>query len=80
MSLSSSVSAGMIKVVRRGSSASEDTYLTPEIKKYVQGFVKGFEDGHLDDVRCDFMQSDGGLAGHEKFSGLKGILSGPTGE
>lgn len=79
VSLSSSVAANMIKMVPRGSSASADAYLTPEIKKYVRGFAKGFRDGNLDDVRCEFMQSDGGLVNHDNFSGLRGILSGPAG-
>jgi 5-oxoprolinase (ATP-hydrolysing) len=69
-----------VKMVPRGSSASADAYLTPEIKDYLRGFVKGFVDGHLDDVKCDFMQSDGGLVSHKGFSGLKGILSGPAGK
>lgn len=79
VSLSSSVAANMIKMVPRGSSATADAYLTPEIKKYLSGFQKGFEGGHLNDVRCEFMQSDGGLVRHNRFSGLKGILSGPAG-
>ncbi|KAG2414843.1 5-oxoprolinase [Aspergillus terreus] len=79
VSLSSSVAANMIKMVPRGSSASADAYLTPEIKKYLTGFSKGFEGGNLDGVRCDFMQSDGGLVNHHSFSGLRGILSGPAG-
>lgn len=79
ISLSSEVASRMIKMVPRGSSASADAYLTPEIKQYLRGFVKGFEGGHLDNVKCDFMQSDGGLVNHEGFSGLKGILSGPAG-
>lgn len=79
ISLSSVVAAKMIKMVPRGSSASADAYLTPEIKQYLRGFVKGFEGGHLDDIKCDFMQSDGGLVNHKGFSGLKGILSGPAG-
>ncbi|KAF2865409.1 Hydantoinase B/oxoprolinase-domain-containing protein [Massariosphaeria phaeospora] len=79
VSLSSAVAANMIKMVPRGSSASADAYLTPEIKSYLKGFVAGFQDGHLDDVRTDFMQSDGGLVSHKSFSGLKGILSGPAG-
>ncbi|KAH8812532.1 Hydantoinase B/oxoprolinase-domain-containing protein [Xylogone sp. PMI_703] len=79
ISLSSSVAANMIKMVPRGSSASADAYLTPEIKKYLQDFVGGFKDGHLDDAHVDFMQSDGGLVDHRGFSGLKGILSGPAG-
>ncbi|KKY20779.1 putative 5-oxoprolinase (atp-hydrolysing) [Phaeomoniella chlamydospora] len=79
VSLSSQVAANMIKMVPRGSSASADAYLTPEIKRYLQGFQKGFEEGHLDDVCCEFMQSDGGLVRYDRFSGLKGILSGPAG-
>jgi 5-oxoprolinase (ATP-hydrolysing) len=79
VSLSSAVAANMIRMVPRGSSASADAYLTPEIKRYLDGFVKGFEGGHLDDVRCEFMQSDGGLVSHTRFGGLKGILSGPAG-
>ncbi|KAJ5806852.1 hypothetical protein N7474_010444 [Penicillium riverlandense] len=79
VSSSSSVAAKMIKMVPRGSSSSADAYLTPEIKKYLNGFSKGFQDGNLDGVRCDFMQSDGGLVSHSRFSGLRGILSGPAG-
>lgn len=80
VSLSSEVAANMIKMVPRGSSASADAYLTPEIKQYLSGFRKGFEGGHLDDVKCEFMQSDGGLVRHDRFTGLKGILSGPAGK
>ncbi|KAL4902345.1 hypothetical protein BDW74DRAFT_186883 [Aspergillus multicolor] len=79
VSLSSAVAAKMIKMVPRGSSSSADAYLTPEIKTYLNGFAKGFEGGNLDGVRCDFMQSDGGLVSHDRFSGLRGILSGPAG-
>ncbi|KAL1620899.1 hypothetical protein SLS54_005829 [Diplodia seriata] len=79
VSLSSAVAANMIKMVPRGSSASADAYLTPNIKQYLSGFRRGFEGAHLDDVRADFMQSDGGLVSHKSFSGLKGILSGPAG-
>lgn len=42
VSLSSQVAANMIKMVPRGSSATADAYLTPEIKKYLAGFRKGF--------------------------------------
>ncbi|KAL2832542.1 Hydantoinase B/oxoprolinase-domain-containing protein [Aspergillus cavernicola] len=79
VSLSSSVAAKMIKMVSRGSSSSADAYLTPEIKRYLNGFATGFENGNLNGVRCDFMQSDGGLVSHDRFSGLRGILSGPAG-
>lgn len=80
VSLSSSVAAKMIKMVPRGSSSSADAYLTPEIKRYLDGFVKGFDGGNLHGVRCDFMQSDGGLVSYDRFSGLRGVLSGPAGK
>ncbi|ORY63839.1 Hydantoinase B/oxoprolinase-domain-containing protein [Pseudomassariella vexata] len=79
VSTSSSVGSNMIKMISRGSSASADAYLTPEIVRYVSGFAQGFAEGNLDGVSCEFMQSDGGLVSHKTFSGLKGILSGPAG-
>ena len=50
----------MIKLVSRGMSATADAYLTPEIKKYINGFRTGFKD-ELKKTRCELMQSDGGL-------------------
>lgn len=80
VSTSSSVGAKMIKMITRGSSASADAYLTPEIRRYVSTFAQGFDGGNLDGVRCEFMQSDGGLVNYKYFSGLKAILSGPAGD
>ena len=79
----------MIKLVPRATSATADAYLTPEIKRYVSGFQKGFK-GDLGvgsvnksseerSARCEFMQSDGGLVDVGQFSGLRAILSGPAG-
>lgn len=79
VSISSAVAENMIKMISRGSSASADAYLTPEIVHYVDGFARGFEDGNLDGITCEFMQSDGGLVSHKNFNGLRGILSGPAG-
>ncbi|KAF3768147.1 hypothetical protein M406DRAFT_345789 [Cryphonectria parasitica EP155] len=79
VSISSEVGANMIKMISRGSSASADAYLTPEIVQYVNGFARGFDGGNLDGISCEFMQSDGGLVSHKSFSGLRGILSGPAG-
>ncbi|KAK7701289.1 hypothetical protein SLS64_010332 [Diaporthe eres] len=78
VSISSEVGANMIKMISRGSSASADAYLTPEIVQYVDGFARGFDGGNLDGVSCEFMQSDGGLVSHKNFNGLRGILSGPA--
>lgn len=79
----------MIKLVPRATSVCADAYLTPTIKKYIDGFQSGFAGGlgsrsvqetsGPKGARCEFMQSDGGLVDVEKFTGLKAILSGPAG-
>ena len=70
----------MIKLTSRGISATADAYLTPVIKRYVESFRNGFSDRLTSGItKCEFMQSDGGLANFEKFSGLRAILSGPAG-
>lgn len=79
----------MIKLVPRATSACADAYLTPAIKKYIAGFEAGFEGGlgtakvkkeqGSKGARCEFMQSDGGLADVGVFTGLHAILSGPAG-
>ncbi|KAJ2789375.1 hypothetical protein H4R21_006754, partial [Coemansia helicoidea] len=67
----------MVKIVPRAHSATADAYLTPGIRRYVDGFASGFDAG-FGRIRVDFMQSDGGLAPIEHFSGLRAILSGPA--
>jgi 5-oxoprolinase (ATP-hydrolysing) len=79
----------MIKLIPRATSATADAYLTPEIRRYIDGFSKGFEGGLGSEsvkqsdgskgARCEFMQSDGGLVDVSRFSGLRAILSGPAG-
>jgi len=69
-----------IGFIARGQSATADAYLTPEVKRYLNGFAKGFKgDLAAADCRVSFMQSDGALADFKKFSGLRAILSGPAG-
>jgi len=79
----------MIKLIPRATSATADAYLTPEIRRYIGGFSKGFKGGLGSEsvkrsegsksARCEFMQSDGGLVDVSRFSGLRAILSGPAG-
>ncbi|KJZ79616.1 Putative protein C11D3.15 [Hirsutella minnesotensis 3608] len=79
----------MVKLVPRATSVTADAYLTPAIRKYIEGFQSGFEGGlgtqsvkeekGSKGARCEFMQSDGGLVDVDKFTGLKAILSGPAG-
>jgi 5-oxoprolinase (ATP-hydrolysing) len=57
----------MVKMTSRGASATADAYLTPVIRRYIEGFRSGFKDGlRTSDSHCDFMQSDGGLVNFEK--------------
>jgi len=77
VSLSSQV-IPMVKLVSRGDTTMVDSYLTPHIKSYLHSFKKGFAD-NLENTQLLFMQSDGGLALAEDFTGSRAILSGPAG-
>lgn len=77
VSLSSALTP-MVRAVPRGLTATVDAYLTPVIKEYLSGFVSRFDEG-LGKVNVLFMQSDGGLAPENRFSGHKAVLSGPAG-
>ncbi|XP_022911129.2 5-oxoprolinase isoform X1 [Onthophagus taurus] len=68
----------MIRIVPRGFTACADAYLTPHVKRYVDGFRSGFND-NLENCRVLFMQSDGGLTPMGNFNGARAILSGPAG-
>ena len=45
--------------------------------RYIETFESGFSD--LKEVQLSFMQSDGGLAPTNRFSGHRAVLSGPAG-
>lgn len=80
----SSESSPMIKYVNRANSCVANAYLTPEIKTYLDSFQLGLKHGlasadNSQGVKCQFMQSDGGLVDASSFSGLRAILSGPAG-
>ena len=77
VSLSSEVMP-MVKIVPRGHTALADAYLTPCIKRYLEGFTAGFRGG-LHGVPVAFMQSDGGLTPMASFIGSRAIVSGPAG-
>ncbi len=67
--------AGEIKAVSRGDTTVADAYLTPVIKGYVAS-ARAQLGPH---VSLRFMQSSGGLADAERFSGKDAVLSGPAG-
>jgi len=77
ISLSSRVMP-MVKLVARGDTTMTDAYLNPHIKSYLNSFRGGFA-GSLKDTDLLFMQSDGGLARADDFTGSRAILSGPAG-
>lgn len=75
VSVSSDLDA-KIGFIARGQSATADAYLTPEVRRYLDGFAKGFKGRLQGDTGCrvSFMQSDGALADFRKFGGLRAIL------
>lgn len=71
----------MAKIVPRAQSAVADGYLSPVTEKYLQSFCKVFKGG-LEDANGEKLflnQSDGGLVSFSKFTGVRGVLSGPAG-
>ncbi|KAM7071315.1 LOW QUALITY PROTEIN: 5-oxoprolinase [Acridotheres tristis] len=76
VSLSSAV-APMVRAVPRGLTACVDAYLSPVVRRYLNGFCQGFKDG-LKGVQVQFMRSDGGLTPMAAFGGARAILSGPA--
>lgn len=77
VSLSSKVMP-RVKLVARGDTTMVDAYLNPHIRTYLDSFKQGFKD-ELAHTGLLFMQSDGGLAGANGFTGSRAILSGPAG-
>ena len=65
----------LIKLVGRGDTSVVDAYLSPVLRRYVEGLegALGSEQSAL------FMQSNGGLALGSAFRGKDAVLSGPAG-
>ena len=63
-----------MKLVGRGETTVVDAYLSPILRRYVDGVA-----ARLGDVRLRFMQSHGGLTDATLFRGKDAILSGPAG-
>ncbi|MGH8737206.1 MAG: hydantoinase B/oxoprolinase family protein [Burkholderiales bacterium] len=64
----------LMKLVGRGDTTVVDAYLSPILRRYVDGVA-----AELAGVRLLFMQSNGGLADARRFQGKDSILSGPAG-
>ncbi len=65
--------ASLMRFVPRGQTAVADAYLTPGLRRYVEGVEK-----EVLATPLFFMQSNGGLASASAFSGKNAILSGPA--
>lgn len=63
--------------VGRTAASSQASISSALLCRYIKAFESGF--GDLSRVQLSFMQSDGGLAPVDQFSGHKAILSGPAG-
>ncbi|WP_319558502.1 hydantoinase B/oxoprolinase family protein [Thiomicrorhabdus sp.] len=70
----SAESSPLIKYIARGRTCVMDAYLSPILKRYVDQVAS-----QLPGVDLRFMQSHGGLASAEVFSGKDALLSGPAG-
>jgi 5-oxoprolinase (ATP-hydrolysing) len=64
----------LMKLVPRGDTTVVDAYLSPVLRRYVDGVAK-----EMPGVRLLFMQSSGGLTEASRFQGKDAILSGPAG-
>ncbi|GMQ96917.1 MAG: hydantoinase B/oxoprolinase family protein [Gammaproteobacteria bacterium] len=64
----------LMKLVPRGDTTIADAYLTPILRRYIDGVAS-----ELEHVQLLFMQSHGGLADSKHFQGKDSILSGPAG-
>jgi 5-oxoprolinase (ATP-hydrolysing) len=64
----------LMKLVGRGDTTVVDAYLSPILRRYVEGITR-----QLPQVRLMFMQSNGGLTDARRFQGKDSILSGPAG-
>ncbi|GGY34368.1 hydantoinase B/oxoprolinase family protein [Pseudoduganella albidiflava] len=64
----------LMKLVARGDTTVVDAYLSPVLRRYVDGVA-----AELAGVNLQFMQSNGGLADALAFQGKDSILSGPAG-
>ena len=64
----------LMKLVSRGDTTVVDAYLSPILRRYIDGVA-----AELGGTRLMFMQSNGGLADGRVFRGKDSILSGPAG-
>ena len=77
VSLSHEVSP-LIKLVSRGDTTLVDAYLSPVLRRYIDGLRAGLKGARIAPRNLAFMQSNGGLVEAGRFRGKDSILSGPA--
>jgi 5-oxoprolinase (ATP-hydrolysing) len=78
VSLSHEVSS-LQKFVSRGDTAVADAYLSPVLRRYIDGLKNSLNTENRTASKLLFMQSNGGLVDEHSFQGKDSILSGPAG-
>lgn len=68
----------LMKIVSRGDTTVVDAYLSPILRRYVDGVADALRQGNQA-VPLYFMKSNGGLTNATAFQGKDSILSGPAG-
>ena len=69
----------LMRIVSRGETTVMDAYITPFLRRYVDGMNKELDRGGVATTKLMFMQSNGGLIDSRLFKGKESILSGPAG-
>lgn len=69
--------APLIRLVARGDTTLVDAYLSPVLRRYVQGLETSLGEAAAGGLL--FMQSSGGLVAADRFGGKDALLSGPAG-
>jgi 5-oxoprolinase (ATP-hydrolysing) len=69
----------LMKLVSRGDTTVVDAYLSPILRRYVDGVAAALAGIGADATKLEFMKSDGGLTDARLFQGKDSILSGPAG-
>ncbi len=73
----------LMKLISRGDTTVVDAYLSPILRRYVEGVSAQLNEGdateQVSPTKLMFMQSNGGLIDARRFEGKDSILSGPAG-
>ncbi len=69
----------LVKLISRGDTTVVDAYLSPILRRYIDGIAAEIASHTAAAPRLMFMQSNGGLTDAHLFQGKDSILSGPAG-